>query len=271
MAKARKGETIMDFKKVSLIYFSATDVSKKYAQAMGKALGKETVEYDITLPADREPAKAPSFGKDDFVIVAMPIYGGRVVASAVVYLNALKADGTPCVVVGTYGNRHYDDAVVEMEDIMTDRGFTVVGGAAVIGRHSFSEKIAGHRPNADDLEGAAEFIKLVADKEGKPLAKGVIPGNRPYKDRSAPNPFGPSTSDDCINCGLCAKKCPNDVISLDNPKEFAKETTACTMCHRCVTICPKHAKSFTFEGYQTMVGNCIAGFGKPDKENLYFM
>lgn len=261
----------MDFKKVSLIYFSATNVSKKYAQAMGKALGKDMVEYDITLPADRDPAKAPSFGKDDFVIVAMPIYGGRVVLQAVEYLNALKGDDTPCVVVGTYGNRHYDDAVAELEDIMTEHGFKVVGGAAVVGRHSFSDEIAGHRPNEEDLEGAAEFIKLVADKEGKALPKGTIPGNRPYKDRSPANPFAPSTSDDCIKCGLCAKKCPNGVISLDNPKELAKDPTACLMCHRCVTICPKNAKSFTFEGYQTMVSNCIAGFGKPDKENLYFM
>ena len=43
----------MEFKKVNLVYFSATDVSKKYAQAMGKALETEVVEYDFTKPENR--------------------------------------------------------------------------------------------------------------------------------------------------------------------------------------------------------------------------
>lgn len=261
----------MDFKKVSLVYFSATNVSKKYAQAMGKALEKEVVEYDFTLPADRELSKAPKFNHDDFVILTLPIYGGRVPTICLDYLNAMKGDKTPCVVVGTYGNRHYDDAVVEMEDIMSANGFVVVGGAAVVGRHSFSDEIAGNRPTEEDLQGAAEYIKLVASKEGKALAKGVIPGNRPYKEKGPAGNLAPSTTDDCINCKLCAKKCPNGVISLENPKELAKEPSACLRCNRCVVICPKHAKYFAAEMYQQMVKKCIAGFGKPDKENLYFM
>ena len=261
----------MEIKKVSLVYFSATNVSKKYAVAMGKALDKEMVEYDFTLPADRDPAKAPSFGPDDFVILSLPIYGGRVPTICLEYLNALKGDNTPCVVVGTYGNRDFDDAVAEMEDLMTEKGFVVVGGAAVVGRHSFSDEIAGSRPNEEDLAGAAEFIKLVAAKDGKALPKGTIPGNRPYKEKGGSMPLGPSTTDDCINCKLCAKKCPNGVISLENPKELAKDPTECLRCHRCVTICPKHAKYFAGEGYKAMVDRCIAGFAKPDKENKYFM
>ena len=149
----------MEFKKVNLVYFSATDVSKKYAQAMGNALEKEVVEFDFTVPENRDPAKAPAFGKDDLVILALPIYGGRVPTVCLEYVEALKGDETPCVVIGTYGNRHYDDAVVEMEDLMNERGFVVAAGGAVVGRHSFSDNIAGNRPDAADLEGAAEFIK----------------------------------------------------------------------------------------------------------------
>ena len=32
-------------------------------------------------------------------------------------MEALKGDQTPCVVVGTYGNRHYDDAVVALSNM----------------------------------------------------------------------------------------------------------------------------------------------------------
>lgn len=262
----------MEFKKVNLVYFSATDVSKKYAQAMGKALGKETVEYNFTLPENRDPAKAPAFTKDDLVILALPIYGGRVPTVCLDYVEALKGDETPCVIVGTYGNRHYDDALVEMEDLVSARGFTVVGCAAVIGRHSFSDEIAGHRPTAEDLEGAAEFIKKVVEKDGKKLPEGTIPGGRPYKEKGgAANTLLPETSDACIGCMVCANNCPNGVISKDDPKKFAKDASFCLKCNSCVVKCPVGAKEFTREAFKKTQAFCINAFGSPDKENLYWL
>ncbi len=262
----------MDFKKVSLVYFSATDVDKKYARAMGKATGKEMAEYDMTLPANRVPEKAPSFGKDDLVILALPVYGGRIPAVCLDYVKALKGEDTPCVVVACYGNRDFDDALVEMEDLMTERGFKVVGGAALVGRHSFSSEIAGNRPDQNDLECAAEYMKALCAGDGKALEKGVLPGNRPYKENNgAPNTILPSTTDACINCKLCARNCPNGVISFDNPKEFVKDASYCLRCNRCVVNCPRNAKVFDNEQFQTVVAGCIKMFGKPDKENKYFM
>ncbi|MEG1781887.1 MAG: 4Fe-4S binding protein [Oscillospiraceae bacterium] len=259
----------MDFKKVNLVYFSTTNVSKKYAVAMGKALEKEVVTYDFTLPSDRDASKAPCFKSDDLVIVSVPVYGGRLPTVCLEYLNALKGEKTPCVIIATYGNRHYDDALVELEDIMSENGFAVVGACAVVGRHSFSDEIAGHRPNVEDLEGAAEFIKLVVAKEGKPLSKGTVPGNRPYKGKGASSGITPSTGDACIDCKLCAKKCPVGAINMENVKDI--DGSKCLRCNRCVTICPTKAKAFTAPQYVQMVTNCIAGFGKPDRENVYFM
>lgn len=261
----------MEFGKVSLVYFSTTNVTKKYVEAMGRAAGKPTKTYDFTLPAKRIPEKAPSFTSEDLVIIGIPVYGGRVPTICLEYLEALKGENTPVVLVATYGNRAYEDALVELEDLMTDRGFVVVGGAAVVGRHSFSDEIAGNRPDENDLEGAKEFIKLVIDKDGLPMPKGVIPGNRPYKEKGGANTLMPVTSDACINCKACAMRCPNGVISMENPKERVKDASACLRCHRCVVFCPKHAISFEGENYEKMVAGCIARFGKPDRENEYFM
>jgi NAD-dependent dihydropyrimidine dehydrogenase PreA subunit len=262
----------MNFSKTNLVYFSATDVSKKYAKAMGKALEKPVVEYDFTLLKDRDPSKAPSLGKEDLMILSLPVYGGRVPTVCLDYLMNLKGSETPCILVATYGNRAVDDALVEMEDIVSKCGFIVVGACAVVGRHSFSDEIAGKRPTKEDLQGAAEFAKMVAKKNSVKLATGVIPGNRPYKEKStSPNTIMPKTLDTCINCKVCAKKCPNKVIDFDDPRKMVKDASACLRCNSCVVRCPVHAKYFDDPTYLGIVKKCIEAFGKPDKQNAYYM
>ena len=262
----------MDVKKVSIVYFSATDVTKKYVKAMAKAVSDDIAEYNFTLPENRVAEKAPKFTKDDFVIVGAPVYSGLIPGFCMDYIKSMKGEDTPCVVVASYGNRHYDDAVVELEDTMTNLGFRVVGGAAVVGRHSFSDNIAGTRPDAEDLEGAAEFMKLVVEKEGKPLKLGVIPGHRPYVAKGySPSPMMPSTTDACIYCGICADNCPNGVISKENPTLMVKPATECFMCNSCVVKCPVGAKVFDYDQYRRMVERCENGFAKPDRPNEYYM
>ena len=38
--------------------------------------------------------------------------------------------------IAVYGNRDYDDTLLEMKDILTERGFTVIAGLAAIAQHS---------------------------------------------------------------------------------------------------------------------------------------
>lgn len=262
----------MDFKNVNLVYFSATNVSKKYAEAMGKSLNKPVVTYDFTLPKNRDGVKLQSFTGDDLVILSYPVYGGRIPDICLNYIENLKGKDTPCILIATYGNRDFDDALVEAEDIMSERGFIIVGRRAVVGTHSFSRDIAPGRPNREDLEGAAKFAQIVAGKELKALEKGIIPGNRPYKEKnSTPNTMMPVTDDNCIDCKACALRCPAGVISVENPKLRVKDASACLRCHRCVVYCPKKAIHFEGEVYEKMVQSCIARFGSPDKENKYFM
>lgn len=54
-------------------------------------------------------------------------------------------------------------------------------------------------------------------------------------------------SNDCIGCGLCAKQCPMGNIILKNNKAFAGNR--CTMCYRCIGLCPKQAI--------TLLGNSV--------------
>lgn len=159
-------------------------------------------------------SKSPYLVPDELVIAGVPVYGGRIPLLVEPFFQSLKANGTPAAVVSVYGNRHYDDAVLELADYLREDGFVVCAGAACLAEHSFGHEIATGRPDAEDLAKAKEFgealrKKLEAAEDAGKLTAPEIPGNRPYKARgTAPNTAAPKTTDACIKCGICVKNCP---------------------------------------------------------------
>ena len=57
------------------------------------------------------------FGPDDLVLFGVPVYGGRIPSPAVQTLRRMQGSRTPAVLVAAYGNREYDDALLELADI----------------------------------------------------------------------------------------------------------------------------------------------------------
>ncbi|MBQ8525490.1 MAG: 4Fe-4S binding protein [Clostridia bacterium] len=46
--------------------------------------------------------------------------------------------------------------------------------------------------------------------------------------------------DDCLFCGICAKKCPSDAITVDRAsKTWSIDRMGCVQCENCVNSCPK--------------------------------
>jgi len=58
---------------------------------------------------------------------------GRVPALLMEWLQTIKAQKTPVVCVVVYGNKVYDDALLELKNIMTKCGCKPVACAAYIG------------------------------------------------------------------------------------------------------------------------------------------
>jgi len=248
--------------KVWAVYFTGTGNTKKMVTAVAKAacdkLGCDYAEYDFSLPAAR--AQELTFANTDLVVFGTPVYAGRVPNVLLPYLTEnIKGNGALAVPVVTYGNRNFDDGLMELRNLMTTNGLTPIGGGAFVGVHSFSTTLGAGRPDADDMDMARELGEKAAEKvlagavDGPVAVEGEDP-IRPYytpRDRNS-NPINilkvkPKTdTDKCINCGLCARICTMGSI---DPQDVTSVTGICIKCCACVKRCPKGAKYYDDEGY----------------------
>ena len=96
--------------KITAIYFSATYTTKRVVEAVAANLSNEVTAYDITNDASTDEVAIPA---DELVVEGVPVYAGRVPAMAAERLRRFRGDNTPAIVVAVYGNRHYDDAIIE--------------------------------------------------------------------------------------------------------------------------------------------------------------
>lgn len=224
--------------KVTTLYFSATYTTKRVVESVAAQLSDNVVTYDITNDSSTDEVAIPS---NELLVVGVPVYAGRVPTMAVERLRRFKGNDTSAVIVAVYGNRHYDDAVLELSDIISDNGFRIVSAGVFVAQHSIFPKVGAARPDADDMADIQEF----ANKTTALLVSGFgeieIPGNRPYKIPGA-IPIWPTASRKCSACGLCARLCPTGAIDPTAPKGVDKEK--CIKCGRCIVVCPTKARRF---------------------------
>ncbi len=248
-------------KRLNTMYFSPTSTTKKLVEEIrDKVLEKEGIEkgttIDFTLPKARQASS--NFREDDILIIGLPVYAGRVPNVLVKYLNTIKGSNTMTIPVVLYGNRDYDDALIELNDILLSNGFNIIAGGSFIGEHSFSKTLAKDRPDNDDLLIARSFaddvyLKIIDDKPHDTLK---IKGNRPYKKHYVPrdedkNPVDirkvmPKTRDDCIDCKICVEACPMGSIDYDH---VSKLIGICIKCGACIKKCPTNSKYFDDKDY----------------------
>jgi ferredoxin len=202
---------------------------------------------DITIPAVRNQA-APVF-ENEVVLIGAPVYSGRVAKDAAAYIKTLQSKGSLAIVVVVYGNREFDDALLEMKNLAVDCGFAVLAGGAFIGEHSFSDNefsIAPNRPDEADLETAFLFGQKIAGlldhMESPADITGLeVPGNLPYKAGMGDKAFAfIDVTEDCDDCGICAAACPKEAI--DETNHYATIDARCIFCCACIKACPQQAR-----------------------------
>lgn len=240
------------------IIFSPTGGVEKCADLLADRLGNNWKEIDLS-----HPISTISLKKEDLCIYAIPSFGGRVVPIATERMKSVHGNGARAILLCVYGNRAYEDTMVEMQDTLNAQGFRCVAAVAALAEHSIMHQFATGRPDSSDKMMLAEFGQKISNNLENTLTS--LPGNRPYKEYKVV-PMVPQLNDTCSGCGLCVEECPVGAIGDD----FIIDPAKCIGCMRCTAICPSQARFLDPERLALLVarlGPALEG----RKENELFL
>lgn len=245
---------------MTVIFYSATGNTKKVITRIAKNIQEVLqvpINYiDYTRPKNRQSSH--SFGPEELVLFASPVYAGRLPNKMLPYIEtAFSGTNTPVIPIVVYGNRSFDNALSELTDLLSSKGFIPFAAAGIATVHAFSSKIGYNRPDDKDLKLIDSFSKNASEYllNNKNLLPIEVPGEHPavtyYKPLGIDNkPVNflkakPKTIKElCDNCGACAKACPMSAIDFtDN----SLVPGTCIKCQSCIKICHSNAKYFDNE------------------------
>ena len=249
---------------VHALFFSPTGTTRRLAvcigQVLSEELGQALIPHDMTPPQMRTAAL--SFGPDDIAVIGFPVYAGRLPNRLLPYRKTLQGDDTSAVPLVVFGNRNYDDALLELGLLLESQGFRCDAAAAFVGEHAFSRTLGAGRPDAADLSATRAFALQAAEKiRQKHLPAGIWAllgeAERPLKPYYIPrdrdgNPINilkvkPRLDHEkCDGCGKCVPLCPMGSIPAENVAEIRG---VCLKCGACIKGCPQDARYFDDIGY----------------------
>ena len=276
----------MKLEKIWAVYFSGTGTTRRtverIAGGIASRLNLPAESVDFSRPAVRQ--ETLGFGEKDLVVFGTPVYAGRVPNVLLPFLQErIVGGGALAVPVVLFGNRNYDDALIELRNILAADGMHPIAAGAFVGEHSFSRVLGADRPNAEDEalmdEFAARVAELAAGLDAAPVKSAAVRRQeplRPYytpRDRAG-NPINilkvkPKTDlSRCGGCGRCADLCPMGSI---DPADVSAVRGICIKCCACVKGCPTGAKFFDDAGYLYHQHELEAQYARPAENEVFYI
>lgn len=242
----------MESHSAEIMFFSPTGTTKTIVACIAEGLGVRPSFRDVTVPCGCMDSRSDG----EIAVIGVPVYAGRVPEPAAARLRAgIRGGGRPAILAVVYGNRAFEDALLELRDLALELGFVPVAGAAFIGEHSFSTPqwpVAQGRPDAADRDKAVAFGRSVREllegvSEPADLRPLEVPGNFPYRQGVQPSSICPETdARTCVLCGGCVRSCPSGAITLDEDSVLT-EAALCLRCCACTRVCPAGARVMRHE------------------------
>lgn len=271
----------MNVKRVWAVYFSpcgsVRQVTSTMAQYASEYLKLPMEEIDFTLPKQRQEDK--NFDVDDLVFFGTPVYAGRVPNKIMPYIRGhFAGNGAYAVPIVVFGNRNFDDALMELSLLLEKNSFQTIAGAAVVARHSFSHVIAADRPNEGDKIDWKAFVgtvlqELEQSSKKKYRISDLVSGQNPPEKYYTPLGIDglpakflkayPKTDEKlCKKCSICAQNCPMGAIDTEDSSVI---TGVCIKCQSCIRKCPVQAKYFDDDAFLSHKQMLEKSFARPAK------
>lgn len=243
------------------MYFSPTGTTRKVvtrlaSQTASRLSAPHIREIDFTPKKARQ--ESYEFCQDDLLIIGVPVYAGRVPNVLKDAIGSIRGNGAKAVAVVLFGNRSFDDGLVELRGLLTSGGFLVIAAGAFVGEHAFSDILAKGRPDQKDMVLVDCFAKQLSEKlqAGDDNTDFWVKGQMPLGNYYTPlNMEGeavnilkvkPKTTEDCTDCKHCVKICPMESILWEDPTQVIG---ICIKCGACIKGCPVRAKYYDDPGF----------------------
>lgn len=250
--------------KINFYYFSPTGGTQKVGATFVETIGKEITAID--LGDKKQKIEMP---QRDLNVVAAPVFGGRIPALVSEKMRMVKGENKPVVSIVVYGTRAYEDALLELNHVLTEVGFSVIASGAFVAQHSMAPEIGQGRPDAKDLDEIRNFAGKVQTKiENHENGKICVPGKEPYKPEMKVV-AAPISLDNCTLCGKCEKSCPTDAIRMEQ-RVVKTELSRCILCGACIKACPENARILP-PPVQKHVQELLAPLKNVRRENEIFL
>lgn len=247
-----------------ILWYSGCGNSRFIAESLGQRLGDDKLVF---IPEAARTGQVLELGEDETLGVVFPVYSWSVPDLVSDYIRTMKFSGKPGYVFAacTCGDNTGHTMRVIRKDL-------AAAGLELDSFHAFQMpntyvNMAGFHLDSKELENSKidaaikqldETAALIGKRSrgdfnrllgGAPFLKTFIVKPLFYPLFVTDSKF--RVSDQCIGCGLCAKNCPLQNITMENGRPHWNGH--CTTCDSCYHRCPKHAISF---------GKATAGMGQ---------
>lgn len=245
-----------------IAYSSPAGSTRHVAEVIGQRLRQmecTVLKCDLARKDDLE-AISKTFIEDEKSLclwVGSPVYVDHAVPPVEAFLRGLPSrKGGYAVPFVTWGGVSSGVALLEMGQMLEEKGFLLLGAAKVVATHSSMWQCEqplgmGHPDENDDAAVKSlvdQVLAKLAGEQRSPISLSVLDYLPPERKSAAQGKnigmakkmhpeFGVDASL-CTQCGICAENCPAHAISLDPYPRFGNDCFACWSCAR---ICPESA------------------------------